>query len=255
VGGRLLEISHHGLESMQEIIGGVDISINCVTNYGYVEQNKSQIISSNLIFPLELFELSMALNAKKFINLDSFVNKKGNSYPKLYDYALSKQSLILWLQEFSKAIPTVTFRIEHMYGPKDNPNKFIPWLIQKIVKERVSELSLSYGYQKRDFIHVDDVADALVYYLKMDGEKERKPHTPNADYQEYELGTTVPHTIKTLVEKVRDLADSKTNLRFGNLQESKVEIASSFSDGVFQKQFNWASKVSLDEGLRKLVSE
>ena len=142
-----------------------------------------------------------------------------------------------------------------MYGPKDNPNKFIPWLIQKIVKERVSELSLSYGYQKRDFIHVNDVADALVHYLKMDGEEERKPHTPNADYQEYELGTTVPHTIKTLVEKVRDLADSKTNLRFGNLQESKVEIASSFSDGVFQKQFNWASKVSLDEGLRKLVSE
>ncbi|MCY6370534.1 NAD-dependent epimerase/dehydratase family protein [Clostridium ganghwense] len=51
-------------------------------------------------------------------------------------------------------------RIFYVYGPHENPNRVIPYVINKLLKGEVAHCS--HGRQIRDYLHVYDVASALV---------------------------------------------------------------------------------------------
>lgn len=132
----------------------IDVVINTVTNYGRIDNKISSILDTNLIFGLKFLEESVNANIKAFINTDTLLDRNINAY------ALSKSQLVEWMKFLSnKQTKMMNIKIEHMYGPLDDENKFIYWLINQL-KQNVEKVDLTSGIQKRDFICIDDIVNA-----------------------------------------------------------------------------------------------
>ena len=137
----------------------IDIIVNTVCSYGRRDESVVDIVNSNLTFGLNLIEQGIKNNVRTFINTDSSLPRNTN------EYSLSKAQLTDWLQLYANRIDIVNFRIEHMYGPKDDTTKFIPWLVNEMING-IGDINLTSGIQRRDFIHVEDVVNAYSLILK-----------------------------------------------------------------------------------------
>jgi len=82
-------------------------------------------------------------------------------YP-LTAYGIAKHGAILYALAYSRpaGISLRIPRLFHIYGPGEAPGRLIPSLIDGLTRRQ--PVSLSGGEQRRDFIHVADVCEALV---------------------------------------------------------------------------------------------
>ena len=226
----------------------IDCVVHTATNYGRNNPILSEIFESNLILPLQILK-DIAKTGKNitFINTDSSFNKDNYIYSPLIDYSLSKKSLLDWLIYFSNQLPIVNMRIELMYGPNDGVDRFISSIIKKLLDPQTQKINLSPGLQIRDFIYISDVVDAFSLLIEnVTGERQH-------NFIEYQIGTGVGITIKDLVQQIATISESKAELIFGALNYRQNEIMSSVSDKSFQYEFNWEHKISVAEGLSKII--
>ncbi|QWG68060.1 SDR family oxidoreductase [Bacillus mycoides] len=81
-------------------------------------------------------------------------------------YSLCKNALHSWLQSHAKqtGLSMCWGRIFHMYGPYEHGNRLVSNIITSLLKNE--EALCTHGNQSRDFLHVSDVADALVTLLQ-----------------------------------------------------------------------------------------
>ncbi|MFK4326192.1 UDP-glucuronate decarboxylase [Bacillus sp. RC97] len=81
-------------------------------------------------------------------------------------YSLCKNALHSWLQSYAKqtGLSMCWGRIFHMYGPYEHGNRLVSNIITSLLKNE--EALCTHGNQSRDFLHVSDVADALVTLLQ-----------------------------------------------------------------------------------------
>jgi nucleoside-diphosphate-sugar epimerase len=140
----------------------------------------------------------------------------------------------------------INMRLEHMYGPKDDNTKFIPYIIEKMLKNE-KEINLTKGEQKRDFIYVEDVANAYSTILS-------KINSFDKRFYDIEVGTGNSVRIKDLVMLMKNLCNSDIMLNFGAIPYRKNEIMNSDANPEFLRSLGWFPKFSLDEGLRKTIS-
>src|SRR5437870_11566277 len=94
-----------------------------------------------------------------------------------------------------------------MYGPGDDSVKFTNYVIDAWLSN-VPTLNLTEGTQERDFIYIDDVVSAYMLLLQ-------RLASMDLSYYDIALGSGETVSIKTLVETIHRLANSKTNLAFG----------------------------------------
>ena len=110
------------------------------------------------MFALRVLEVAILFDTDSFFNTDSLLPKYLNTY------SLSKAQFVEWLKQLSYKIQCVNLRLEHMYGPKDDKTKFVPWLLDQMINS-IEEIKLTLGTQKRDFIYIDDVVSAYMLLL------------------------------------------------------------------------------------------
>ena len=142
--------------------------------------------------------------------------------------------------DFISAMPT------NLYGPNDNfdltSGHVLPSLIRKFHDAKTTGAGAveiwGTGSPKREFLHVDDLADACVHLmLHYSGESH------------INVGTGVDLSIRELAEKIRDLVYPAAQLRFDT----------SKPDGTPRKMLDvsrlsatgWRPKIDLDTGLRE----
>ena len=65
---------------------------------------------------------------------------------------------------FKKKFPVTVLRLYQAYGPKQDINRFIPIVIEACINNK--NFDCSDGKQLRDFIHVEDVVNAILKSLK-----------------------------------------------------------------------------------------
>ena len=105
----------------------IDIIIHTATNYGRGQVNYKNIIDDNILYPIRILESSLNYYPNiRFINTDTFFSKPQFFSDYLPHYTLSKTQLLSWLKLFSEQVSIVNMRLEHVYGPADSHNKFIP---------------------------------------------------------------------------------------------------------------------------------
>ena len=220
----------------------VDCIVHTATEYGRHGSTVHQVLETNLVYPIKLIELGIKYGVKSFINTDSYFNKENFRYTHLLHYSLSKRSLVQWLKGLSEKIRVVNVVLEHLYGPGDDPTKFVGSMIQNIAVNQVSRIGLTYGHQKRDFIFVDDASDAYVILLgNLNG--------ITAKFSEFPLGTGISLPVRTLVETIKAISNSSTELGFGDIDYRSDEIMDSKADISGLADLGWFPKVSLNDGV------
>ncbi len=218
--------------------------IHCATNYGGKEAETSSVFNDNLVWPLELIGLGSRFGLELFINTDTFYSKNGEIYEHLPNYTLSKKFLDQVLRVHR--MKTLSLRLEHVYGPMDASGKFVGSMISKL-REGVPEIELTDGQQKRDFVYVEDVAEAYIKVLSQSSSL--------GNYEEIEVGTGKSSSIRQLVESIKALLRNEhTRLTWGALPRRQNEFEESRADINKLAALGWEAKTSLKEGLQKTIN-
>lgn len=141
-------------------------------------------------------------------------------------------------RDFISAMPT------NLYGPNDNfdltSSHVLPALMRKFHDAKVNGTGdveiWGTGSPMREFLHVDDLADACVHLM-----------LHYSDAMHINVGTGDDLTIKALAEKVRDLVHPTAQLRFDTTKPDGTPRK--VLDITRLKQTGWEPTITLDEGI------
>ena len=138
--------------------------------------------------------------------------------------------------------PAVILRLYLVYGPGQDANRVIPITILNAIKNK--KFNCSDGLQFRDFVHIDDVTDAIIKTLRTD----------KVSGNIFNIGSGQPVQIKKIILKICKLVGSGRP-QFGKIKLRKDEISSLYPDITRAKKIlNWKPKINLNLGLLKTVN-
>lgn len=159
-------------------------------------------------------------------------------------YGAAKLSVGLLAQAMSSNLSSIRIawlRLFASFGPMDEPTYLIPYVIRTLLKG--DKPALTQGDQFWDYLYVQDVVDAISVVAT--NEKARGI---------YNLGSGQPRTIKTIVERVRDLIDPELPLGMGDKLYGPNPIMHLQADTRrLEAATGWKPQVSIEDGLRKTI--
>lgn len=226
----------------------IDAVCHLATAYGN-GMALTEVLESNVVMPLRLLEFAIEGRIALFVSTDTFFAKPVFNYPHMESYIESKRQFIRWAglaAASATATKVVNARVEHVYGPGDGPQKFVPYVLREL--QANAPLALTPGDQQRDFVHVDDVVSA---YLRILASAKAHP----AGLSEIQIGTGESHTVRAFVETARTLCGSASTLNFGAYPHRPQEIMYSQADITVLRTLGWNPVHSLTSGIRALLEE
>ena len=227
-------------------------------------QNPAPFIYDNLMIELNVIHAAYLNGAKKLLFLgSSCIYPKECPQPMQESslltgplemtnepYAIAKIAGIKLCQSYNRQYKTrfISCMPTNLYGPGDNfdlaSSHVLPALMSKIEQaKKEGSLFVSIwgtGNPKREFLHVDDLADAALFLMR--------------HYEESEIvniGTGKDLTIRELAQMIQKEAGFEGELLFD----------ASKPDGTFQKlldvskmdQLGWSASIDLEEGIRQTL--
>jgi GDP-L-fucose synthase len=243
-----------------------DIVINAAGKVGGILDNSRypiDYLNTNIMIGLNLINISYKFNVKKFINLGSaciYPKKTRLPIKEIYllsgylentneAYALAK-IITLKLCEYykrEKKKEFISIQPANLYGDNDNfdlnSSHVIPALIRKFceakIKKRKSVKIWGSGKNKREFMHIDDLANAIFFLLK----KNTKEYYLN-------IGTNEEISIKKLAHKIKKISKYKGEIIFDKTKPDGQKRR--VLDSTKIRKLGWRNKISLNAGLNKV---
>jgi CDP-paratose synthetase len=217
----------------------IDGIIHVATNYGRKGEKVAEIISSNLSFPVKLFELAIQNKVGFFINTDTSLPRNLNAY------SLSKAQFRDWLKMVPNELKIINVIPEYFYGSNDDDTKFITGMLHKL-KGNVEYIDLSEGIQKRDFIYIEDAVSAFICLIENLDKFER--------YVDIPLGSATTISLRSLVELIKKMANNtQTRLNFGKIPIREGDVMESKADISYLLSLGWKPTISIEEGISKII--
>ena len=229
-------------------------------------KNSGYIYYKNILMNTYLMNYSMLNNVSKFISagtVDCYPKKKKvpwseddlwSGYPEETSaaYAFSKKMLLVqgyaYRQQYS--FNAVHLLFMNLYGPNDQfdskKSHVIPAIIKKIYiatknKKKIINLYGS-GNQKREFLYIDDAAQAIILALKK----------YNSTYP-LNIGTGKNHSIKQVANKIVKIMNSKIKIKWIKKTESGIKNKL-FHVNKAKKKIGFSAKIKLEDGLKKTIN-
>ena len=132
-------------------------------------------------------------------------------------------------------------RIFSVYGPKSNNHCVLPSIVKQMKNSNI--IKLGNINSKRDFIFISDIIDAFKIILKnIDG------------FNIYNVGTEKSYSIKEICKKFEKLYAKKIVIKNNSEQNRKIDAKNIICDATKLKKLGWKSKITLDEGLKKMIN-
>lgn len=209
-----------------------------------------KIISVNILGTKNLLEASKNIPYKCFINTGSSSEYGFKDKPMKEDdfcdpvsyYAITKLTATHMCKIFSGDFnkPIVTLRPFSVYGPYEEPARFIPTIMKALILGKA--INLTPGNQRRDFIYIDDVLDAYLKALKLG--KKIKGKTFN-------IGFGKEFTNQEVVKKIFEVSGNKTKIKLGSYPKRYWDTEHWQADISYaKKNLKWAPKYNLGRGLK-----
>lgn len=154
-------------------------------------------------------------------------------------YGVCKNSLQRVVTQFSfqTGLNSAWGRIFFLYGPHENPQRLVPSVIHSLLKG--NEAICSHGEQIRDFLHVQDVADAFVALL--DSNNVQGP---------VNIASGNPVRIREVVMKIASKLRSENLVRLGAIPTSPNDPPLLLADVKrLKNEVNWTPNLSLEKGI------
>lgn len=163
-------------------------------------------------------------------------------------YAIAKIAGIEMCQSYNRQYGTdyIAVMPTNLYGPNDNfdleTSHVLPALLRKFHEAKLDNhpevIVWGTGTPVREFLHVDDLADACVFLMKS--------YSGN-DIVNIGCGEGI--TIKDLAEQIKDVVDYKGQIRFDTSKPDGTPVK--VNDISRLTSLGWQPSISLTEGLRR----
>ena len=169
-------------------------------------------------------------------------------------YALAKMTGVIACRAYNKQYNTNRFIVlvpATMYGPNDNFSLQNSHVLSALIR-KFYEAKLKYdrgekepvvlwgsGKPKREFIFVDDVADASIFAIN---------NTNKFKNHHYNIGTGSDYPIKELAEKISSIVGYKGRILW-DINKPDGTMRKLLDSGKFFS-FGWKPNFTLDEGLK-----
>ena len=161
-----------------------------------------------------------------------------SQYPVPNDYCLSKRMFSRYIRNQNGSdFKSLHYILPNIYGYGENENRLIPYLVRSINKGE--KLALSSGTQIRQYLHVDDIARAVVANLQNDSEGV------------FNLGSHEIISIRELVAAVIKASEETVKADFGavNQRDQAMKyLALNFEKAADMLKFS--PEISLEEGIK-----
>lgn len=241
-------LASDSFDDLSCLLNGREFSIaHLATDYGRGNSAGESVFYSNVIFPWKLASWAGKNGLVSFLNTETFFSKADPSYPYLKEYVQSKRTSNYWLSVLSNhyKFKLINLSLEHVYGPCDAPEKFVTIMLQKM-RENVPVIELTDGTQKRDFVHVEDVALAYIAVLK---------NLTNIDdlICTLEVGFGENISIKEFLIEMHKLTQSSSILEFGALPQRKFEMMSSVANISALVNLGWSPTIDIKTGINSII--
>jgi len=162
-------------------------------------------------------------------------------------YALSKydQEKMSLNYGFTLGIPTAALRYFNVFGPRqslNNPYTGVCAIFSSRIKNNNPPIIYEDGLQTRDFIYVEDVAQANLLCLKK-----------FTGIDSFNVGTGNPTNIFKIAETLIKLHDSNMepnitgDFRVGDIRHAFGDVSK------IKKKLGFATEISLEEGFKSLI--
>jgi len=162
-------------------------------------------------------------------------------------YALAKIAGLKMCQSYNRQYGTnfISVMPTNLYGPNDNfdldDSHVLPALIRKFHEGKINSsptvVVWGTGSPKREFLHIDDLADACVFLMN--------------NYNDSEIiniGTGVDITIKKLAELIKNIIDYKGEI---NWDTTKLDgTPRKLLDVSKVESLSWRHKIGLETGIK-----
>ena len=153
--------------------------------------------------------------------------------PQKNNYIFSKYLAEKLTETYSAIVPCINVRLSNIYGPSllERPDIIIS-IFKTILKKK--NMHIKSFKPRRDFIHIDDVADAIVALLK------------SKHYGHVNLGSGKDISIKNVCRIIEKITQKKIT---SNNQKVNGPYIYAHDISLIKKITDWKPKINLNKGL------
>jgi len=215
------------------------------------QQDYEQMIKTNINGTLNLLDASKNINYDIFINTGSSSEygiknkpmKEIDILEPISFYATTKASATLLCQAFSREYkkPIVTLRPFSVYGPYEERDRFVPIIIEAVIKNKPANLTS--GDQRRDFIYINDVIDIYIKTI-VKGK--------SLSGQVLNMGTGKEYTNEEVLKALFAVTKKKVLINKGAFPNRIWDTSHWVADiSKTKKMLDWQPKYTLKKGLKE----
>ena len=169
-------------------------------------------------------------------------------------YAIAKIAGLRLCKHYNEQYNTnfISVMPTNLYGPNDNydlkNSHVMAALIRKVHEAKINKkqevIVWGTGTPKREFLHVDDLADAVIYLMQNHNAKDI------GDF--VNIGTGKDSTIQELAELIKEIVGFKGSIIYDTTKPDGTPRK--LLDVSKLTQLGWKSKISLQEGIKKVYN-
>ncbi len=226
---------------------------------------KAEFIYDNIMIAANVIHAAYSCKAQKLLNLgSSCIYPKFSRQPMKEEYlltgtleqtnepyAIAKIAAIKLCRYYNEQYGTnfISVMPTNLYGPYDNFNletsHVLPALIRRFHEARISGLKnvtvWGTGEPFREFLHVDDLADACVFLMQ---------HCNYHDIGEFiNIGTGTEIQIRELAEMVKKIVDFRGAIHFDDTKPDGTPRK--LLDVTRLNKMGWVHKIQLEAGIQE----
>lgn len=157
-------------------------------------------------------------------------------------YGTCKHALQIMLGAFSKqkGISSAWGRVFFLYGPREHPERLVSSVIRSLLLGEPARCS--HGNQLRDYLYVQDIADAFVSILESDVQGP------------INIASGYPVSLKEIVYKIAEKLKRKDLVRLGDLPAAADEPDLLIGNTTrLTNELRWRQKYDLNHGLDETI--
>ncbi len=213
------------------------------------QRDQATILRTNVLGTANLVDACLGAGFEAFVNTGSSSEYGSKDHAAREDeplepdspYAVGKAAATWYCSQAARSsgAPMVTLRLYSVYGPYEEPRRFIPQLVARGLEGRLPPLASP--ATARDFVYIDDVCDA---FLKVVGAID----VPGAIYN---VGTGVQTTLRQAVELARRVLPIEIEPDWGSMSDRSWDTSIWLADNTrLRERFGWSPPTDLEHGLR-----
>lgn len=244
---------------LDSLISGCEVVFHLISTTVPSSSNANPVfdISSNLAPTVALLEAAQKQRIRKFV----FASSGGTVYgvptqiplseahatDPICSYGIVKLAIEKYVQMFG-----VLYGLQHSILRLANPygvgqrNNLIQGAIGVFVSRAISNQPLEIwgdGSITRDYVHIDDVVDAMLAAMSYKGK-----------FSIFNIGSGEGVSISRLINAIETAIDRPIDRRFSSARSFDVPV-NVLDVQLARKELGWAPRISLEEGIRRMVAE